>query len=362
LWPGGEVYFNPELMQGFGLDDVHGVAAFPNGEAQKSSFRYPRFNAARLFLSQTIGLGGEKEMVDDGPNELAGKRAISRLTITVGKFAVLDYFLVSSYAGEPRTTFLNWNAYGGGSYDWTMDKLSWTWGGLVELNQKRWAARAGYFLLPDVSNSNTFDTHVIQRGQYTAELELRYWPFARPGKLLLFGWLSHGNMGSYSDALASPLMIPYPDITQTRRERTNYGFVASAEQTISADLGVFSRASWSPGRVEIMGWTDCDESLSVGAALKGTRWARPNDTVGVAGVGEGLSAISRRYFAAGGMGILIGDGKLNYRPEMVLETYYAFSPVRWVVLSLDYQFIADPGYNADRGPVSIFSGRLHATF
>jgi high affinity Mn2+ porin len=362
LWPGGEIYFNPELMQGFGLDDVHGVAAFPNGEAQKSSFRYPRFNAARLFLSQTIGLGGEKETVEDGPNQIAGKRAVSRLTITVGKFAVLDYFLVSSYAGEPRTTFLNWNAYGGGSYDWTMDKLSWTWGGLVELNQKRWAARAGYFLLPDVSNSNTFDTHIVQRGQYTAELELRYSPFDRPGKLLLFGWLSHGNMGSYSDALASPLMIPYPDITQTRRERTNYGFVASADQAIADALGIFLRASWSPGRVEIMGWTDCDESLSVGAALKGTRWARPDDTVGIAWVAEGLSAISRRYFGAGGMGILIGDGKLNYQPEMVLETYYAFSPVRWATFSVDYQLIADPGYNADRGPVSMVSGRLHATF
>ena len=362
LWPGGEIYFNPELMQGFGLDNVHGVAAFPNGEAQKSSFRYPRFNAARLFLSQTIGLGGEKETVEDGPNQIAGKRAVSRLTITVGKFAVLDYFLVSSYAGEPRTTFLNWNAYGGGSYDWTMDKLSWTWGGLVELNQKRWAARAGYFLLPDVSNSNTFDTHIVQRGQYTAELELRYSPFDRPGKLLLFGWLSHGNMGSYSDALASPLMIPYPDITQTRRERTNYGFVASADQAIADALGIFLRASWSPGRVEIMGWTDCDESLSVGAALKGTRWARPDDTVGIAWVAEGLSAISRRYFGAGGMGILIGDGKLNYQPEMVLETYYAFSPVRWATFSVDYQLIADPGYNADRGPVSMVSGRLHATF
>ena len=363
LWSGGEIYFNPELMQGFGLNDVHGVAAFPNGEAQKSSFRFPRFNAARLFLSQTIGLGGDREIVEDAPNQIAGKRSVSRLTVIVGKFAVLDYFLVNSYAGEPRTAFLNWNAYGGGSYDWTMDRLSWTWGGLVELNQKRWALRAGYFLLPEVSNSNTFDTHVLERGQYTAELELRYAPFAKPGKLLLFGWLSHGNMGSYSEALAQPLATPgYPDITLTRQERTNYGFVASAEQSITTDLGVFSRASWSPGHVEIMGWTDCDESLSVGAALKGTHWARPNDTVGLAWVAEGLSAISRQYFAAGGMGILIGDGKLNYRPEMLLETYYAFSPVKWAVLSLDYQFIADPGYNADRGPVSIFSGRIHVAF
>ena len=363
LWPGGEIYFNPEFMQGFGLSNVHGLAAFPNGEAQKSSFRFPRFNAARLFLSQTIGLGGEKEIVEDGPNQVAGKRSVSRLTVTVGKFAVLDYFLLNSYAGEPRTAFLNWNAYGGGSYDWTMDKLSWTWGGLVELNQRRWALRAGYFLLPDVSNSNTFDTHVLQRGQYIAELELRYAPFARPGKLLLFGWLSHGNMGSYSDALAeSPTTTGYPDITRTRRERTNYGLVASAEQALAADLGLFARASWSPGRVEIMGWTDCDESLSLGMALKGTRWARPNDTLAVAWVGEGLSAISRQYFTAGGMGILIGDGKLNYRPEMVLETYYAYSPAKWAALTLDYQLVVDPGYNADRGPVSIFSGRFHLAF
>ena len=362
LWRGGEIYFNPELMQGFGLSDVHGVAAFPNGEAQKSSFRIPRFNAARLFLSQTFGLGGGKESIEDGPNQIAGERSISRLTVTVGKFAVLDYFLVSSYAGEPRTAFLNWNAYGGGSYDWTMDKLSWTWGGLVDLNQMWWAIRAGYFLLPEVSNSNTFDTHIPKRGQVTAELELRS-PFSQPGKLLLFGWLSHGNMGSYADALAEPFSTAgYPDVTLTRQERTNYGFVVSAEQAMTAELGLFSRASWSPGRTEIMGWTDCDESLSVGAALKGRYWRRPSDTLGVAWVAEGLSAISRQYFAAGGMGILIGDGKLNYRPEMVLETYYAFSPVGWAALTFDYQLIANPGYNADRGPVSIFSGRLHAAF
>jgi high affinity Mn2+ porin len=363
LWRGGEIYFNPELMQGFGLSDVHGVAAFPNGEAQKSSFEFPRFNAARLFLSQTFELGGAKETVEDGPNQIAGQRSISRLTMTVGKFAVLDYFLLNAYAGEPRTAFLNWNAYGGGSYDWTMDKLSWTWGGMADLNQERWALRAGYFLLPDVSNSNTFDTHVPERGQYVAELELRYAPFSRPGKLLLFGWLSHGNMGSFADALAQPLSTAgYPDIVLTRQERTNYGFVVSVEQAVSADAGLFSRASWSPGRVEMMGWTDCDESLSVGGALRGTSWRRPNDTLGVAGVVEGLSAINRQYFAAGGMGILIGDGMLDYRPEMVLETYYALSPIKWVALTFDYQLIANPGYNADRGPVSIFSGRLHAAF
>lgn len=363
LWEGTEFYVNPELMQGFGLNDVHGLAGFPNGEAQKSSFPVPRLNVARVFMRQTFGLGGEQETLSDGPNQLSSKQDISRITVTAGKFAVTDAFDGNAYANDPRTSFLNWNIYGGGSYDWTMDKLSWTWGAMVDFNQKNWAFRAGYFLLPRVANDNNFDTHVPDRGQYTAELELRYALFSQPGKLRLFGWLNHGTMGSYADALAlSPTDPNYPDITLTRSIRTNYGFVANLEQAITADLGVFSRATWSPGLTEIIGWTDCSESLSFGTVLSGSSWGRPNDKIGIAGVVEGLSAEQRAYFAAGGLGILIGDGQLNYRREKILEAYYAYSLNQWTTLTFDYQFIGNPGYNADRGPASIFSGRLHAEF
>ena len=177
------------------------------------------------------------------------------------------------------------------------------------------------------------------------------------------GWANIANMGSYADALAMPVSTPnYPDITQTRQQRTNYGFVVNMEQAITSDLGIFSRASWSPGLVEIIGWTDCDESFSFGTVLKGSAWGRPNDKIGAGGVVEGLSPIARAYFAAGGLGILIGDGQLNYRPERIFEAYYAYSLNKWATLTFDYQFIDNPGYNADRGPVSVFSGRLHAQF
>ncbi|MGA7811137.1 carbohydrate porin [Bradyrhizobium sp.] len=170
-------------------------------------------------------------------------------------------------------------------------------------------------------------------------------------------------MGSYAAALAEPLTTPtYPDITLVRQVRTNYGFGANLEQAITTDLGMFARASWSPGLDEIIGWTDCDESISVGFALKGTAWGRANDTIGIGGVVEGLSPEARAYFAAGGLGILIGDGALNYRPEKVLESYYSYGLNRLTSLTFDYQLIADPGYNADRGPVNVFSGRLHARF
>jgi high affinity Mn2+ porin len=362
-WDGTEVYINPELMQGFGLNNTLGVAGFPNGEAQKSNFPMPRIDIARVFVRQTFGLGGEQETIEDGPNQFAGKQDISRITVTAGRFAVLDIFEGNSYSHDPRVDFLNWNMYCCGSYDVTMDKIGYTWGAAAELNQKSWAIRAGYFLVPAVSNANSYDIHISERGEYIGELELRYSLFSQPGKFRLMGWANIANMGGYADALAMPVTTPdYPDITQTRHVRTNYGFVANLEQAITADLGIFSRASWSPGRVELIGWTDCDQSLSFGAVLKGSAWGRPDDKIGVAGVVEGLSSIARAYFAAGGLGILIGDGQLNYRPERILEAYYAYCVNKWATFTFDYQFIDNPGYNADRGPVSAFSGRLHAQF
>ena len=339
-----------------------GVAGFPNIEAQKASFPMPRFNLARVYVQQTFGLGGEQETIEDGPNQLAGKQDISRITITAGKLAVTDFFDNNAYAHDGRTQFFNWKLYCCGAYDWTMDQISYTWGAMAELNQKFWAFRAGYFLVPVVSNTDDFDTH-FPDGEYIGELELRYSLVSQPGKLRLMAWANRANMGSYADALAEPITTPnYPDITLVRQVRTNYGFNANLEQAITGDLGVFARASWSPGLDEIIGWTDCDESLSAGAQLKGTSWGRPNDRIGVAGVIDGLSPEARAYFAAGGLGILIGDGALNYRPEKILETYYSYSLNTWSALTFDYQFVADPAYNADRGPVHIFAGRYHAEF
>ncbi len=363
LWNGAEFYFDPEIDQGFGLNNTHGVAAFPNGEAQKASFPMPRFVVDRLLVRQTIGLGGGQETVTDGPNQLAARRDSSRITVVAGRLAVTDYFDLNKYANDPRTNFLNWNTYGAGAYDWTMDQLSWTWGALAELNEKDWALRAGYFLLPVVSSNNSFDTHIPARGEYAVEFERRYSLASRPGALRVFGWVNHGTMGGYADALALPLTTPnYPDITLARRVRSNPGVVLNGEQEITDDLGVFSRVSWSPGLDEILGGTEGNRSWSMGGVLKGTAWGRPDDNVGVSGVAGGLSSVARAYFAAGGLGILIGDGGLNYGTERVGEAYYAYAFKKWLTLSLDYQFVVDPGYNADRGPVSVFALRLHTAF
>jgi high affinity Mn2+ porin len=274
--------------------------------------------------------------------------------------SVIDIFDNNAYSHDPRTNFMNWNMYCCGSYDLTMDKVGYTWGAYAELNQKYWAFRTGYFLVPVVSNDNRFDTNIPDRGEYIAELELRYWVAAQPGKLRLIGWVNRANAGSYAEAVALPMTSPdYPDITLTRRVRNNYGFVVNFEQAVTEDFGLFSRASWGAGQTEKIGWTDTDQALSFGGSLKGTSWGRPNDRIGVSGVIEGLSREARAYFAAGGLGILIGDGALNYRPEKVVEAFYAYSINKVATVTFDYQYFVNPAYNADRGPVSIFTTRLH---
>ncbi len=360
LWDGGEVYYNPELAQGFGLSDTVGVAGFPNGEAQKSDFPYPHYNTSRLFLRQTFGFGGEQEVLAGGPMQLAGKADVSRLTVQAGKFAVTDVFDGNAYAKDPRRDFMNWAIWAPGAFDYSADKVGLTYGVTAELNQKQWALRAGYFLMGAESNSNNFDMRLFERGSYVVELETRYSLLGQPGKLRAIGWLNSAYAGSYRETLADPALNL--DIAQTRRGRIKYGYVLNLEQAVSDDIGLFGRWSWNDGRTEIMAFTDIDASLSLGASIKGTRWGRPDDVVGIGGAINALSKDHRDFIAAGGLGVLIGDGALNYRKERILEAYYAVALNKQLTFTADYQLIVNPAYNADRGPVSVFSGRLHGEF
>jgi high affinity Mn2+ porin len=363
LWNGGEFYFNPELAQGFGVNGTVGLDAFPNGEAQKAGAEYPRIRPQRYYLKQTFGLGGEQEEVADGANQLSGKRDIDRITLIVGRFAVGDFFDGNAYAKDPRADFMNWAMWSSAAYDFPADLPGYTRGAVVELNRKDWAVRAGYFQVPNAPNT---DVLVFKTGGSVVEFEERHTIFDQPGKLRLGAFANSGNTGNYREALAIVAADPTLDINavMTGIQHTNlkYGFYANLEQQIAKDVGLFARASWNDGQNQILSFTDIDRSLSGGLSIKGSYWGRPNDTIGIGGAINGLSAANRDFLAAGGLGLLIGDGQLNYRPERVLETYYAYSLNKNVTLTADYQLITNPAYNADRGPVSIFSGRLHGEF
>jgi high affinity Mn2+ porin len=255
---------------------------------------------------------------------------------------------------------MNWSIWAPGAFDYSADKVGLTYGATAELNQKQWALRGGYFLMQAVSNSNSFDTRVFERGTYVLELETRYSLFSMPGKLRTIAWLNSAFSGSYRETLDNPAFDL--DIAQTRRGRIKYGYVINLEQALSDEVGLFGRWSWNDGKTEIMAFTDIDASLSLGLSLKGAKWGRPDDVIGIGGAINALSRDHRDFIAAGGLGILIGDGQLNYRRERILETYYAYALNKQLTLTADYQLVTNPAYNADRGPVHIFSGRLHGEF
>lgn len=363
LWEGGELYFNPETAQGFGLNGTLGLAGFPNGEAQKAGAPFPKIRPQRYYFKQTFGLGGEQEDVDDGPNQVAGKRDIDRVTLVVGRFAVGDFFDGNSYAKDPRADFMNWAMWASAAYDFPADLPGYTRGAVVELNRKDWAVRAGVFQVPNTPNS---DTLVFSTGGAVVEFESRYSVFDQPGKMRVGIFGNRGNTGNYNQALGIEDANPGLDINDVmasiRKENIKYGFYLNGEQQIITDVGLFGRLSWNDGQNEILSFTDVDRSASGGLSIKGGRWGRPNDMIGIGGAVNGLSTAHRDYLAAGGLGLLIGDGALNYSPERIFETYYAYQVNKNLTLTADYQFITNPAYNADRGPVHIFSGRVHGEF
>ncbi len=363
LWDGGELYFNPELAQGFGLNSTLGLAGFSNGEAQKGGAAYPRLRAQRYFFRQTFGLGGEQEKVEDGPNQLAGQRDIDRVTLTVGRIAIGDIFDANTYAHDPRADFQNWAMWSSVAYDFPADLPGFTRGVVVELNRKMWALRGGWFQVPEAPNS---DALTFKTGGGLVEYEQRWELWTQPGRLRVGTFWNRGNTASYRQAVTAVTIDPTVDINAfvaaNRQQRNKYGFYLNGEQAVSKDLGVFGRFSWNDGQNEILSFTDVDRSVSGGVSLKGSAWKRPDDTIGLGGAVNGLSEAHRNFLAAGGLGLLIGDGALNYREEKIIEAYYAYKVDKTSTLTADYQFIDNPAYNADRGPAHVFTGRFHAEF
>jgi len=357
VWEGGFLYADPEVPAGSGFSHVTGVADFPNAEISKVGVESPTYNQARLYFQQVFGLGGEREKQDDGQNQLATQWDVSRLTVTLGKFSMNDFFDANTYAHDARSQFINLALVDNLAWDYAADSHGYTLGAVVELNQKDGAVRWGEALVSTVANGPDYDWNFSQARSDNLELEWRYDPSGNPGKLRLLAYLNHAHMGSYQEALnVSPVN---PDITQTRSYREKFGFGFSWEQVLNADLGVFGRLGWNEGTDESWELSAVDQTLSLGVVLKGGGWSRPDDQAGLAVVLNGLSGVHQAYLAVGGLDFDIGDGALNYAPEEVAELYYLFKPLSPLGLTLDLQAINHPAYNQDRGPVGILACRAH---
>jgi high affinity Mn2+ porin len=363
LWPGAEGWITPEIDQGFGLNDTLGVAGFPSGEAYKVGKNAPYLRLPRIFVRQTVNRGETDETIDAAADQLEGMRSSDRWVFTVGKFGVTDIFDTNQYAHDPRSDFLNWAAVDAGSFDYAADAWGFTAGAAAERYLKSWTLRAGVFDLSNIPNSTHLDPG-FHEFQIVGEIEKRYELFGQTGRALITGFDTRGRMGLLDQAMSlAALTGGVPDAAAVRQYRSRPGASLDIEQPVSPDLGLFARVGKSAGNVEVYEFTDIDRSVELGASIKGLRWHRPGDTIGVAAIDNGISAEREQYLNAGGLGVLIGDGRLPHPgPEQIIEGYYNWAACLWAHLSLDYQWVKNPAYNRDRGPVSIVAVRLHAEF
>lgn len=362
LWRGAELLFNPEMSGGRGLSSTLGVAAFPDGIVYRVGDPAPAVYLARLALSQTFGLGGVKVTNEAGANELAGTRDRDQLAISIGRLSVVDVFDGNRYAHDPTERFFNWAMFASGAWDYPADTRGYTWGLLADLAIDWWSARAGIALEPKTANAPEMEWNFIKSQGLMAEYEARYHLRGHDGAASMLVFLNRAPMGRYQQVLNDPVGTGL-DIKATRADgRLKYGFAISVEQELRKGLGAFLRLSANDGATETWAFTEIDRSLALGVVQDGQLWRRENDEMGAAVVVNGLSGPHRRYLAAGGYGFIIGDGALEYAPEVLGEIYYRLRVANYVSLSGIYQPIFNPAYNSSRGPVHVFSARVHVAF
>ena len=362
-WEGAEIWVNPEIDQGFGLSNTLGAAGFPSGEAYKIGKSSPYAKLPRWFLRQTIDLGGASNPVEPDLNQLGGHQRDDRLVLWLGKFGVVDVFDTNDQAHDPRSDFLNWTIIDAGTFDYAANAWGYTYGAAAELYEGAWSVRAGLFALSQVPNAIELDSS-FKQNELVGEVEHRHSIDGKPGKIKITVFRNRGRMGSFEDAIKlSELTGAPPDIVAVRHTQSRTGISFNVEQELSKALSLFAKGGIANGNIEPYEFSDVDRTLAAGLTLKGDGWGRSKDKIGLAGVVNQISTVHQQYLALGGLGILVGDGKLPHPgPEEIVEAYYDLAIVEHVHASLDGQLINHPAYNRDRGPVPVGAIRLHAEF
>ncbi len=370
-WAGGEVYFNPEITVGVPFTgELIGMGGFYNGEITRAAGTNPKMYRQRLFLRQTWNQGGGSERVESDLNTMAGSVDKDRFVLTVGNFSTLDIFDKNEYANDPRRQFMNWGNMASAAFDYAADARGFGWGAVAEWYRGDWAFRFGRMTGPVNPNGQPVDFNLLQHYGDQAEIEHNHEIAGQPGAARLLVWRNRAKLASFSDATRYGESVGWKPgangmqyILDVRGgEKIKYGAGINLEQALASDVGVYLRAMWADGKTETYAFGEVDRSVALGTSVKGARWGRANDTVGASYLSHHLSPERRTYLARGGISFFIGDGWLNYKPEQIVELYYSANVVKGVWVTANYQRVANPAYNADRGPVQIMGVRLHTEF
>jgi hypothetical protein len=383
LWRGAEIYLVPEVISERGLSGLRGIGgSIQNFELQKTGSETPQLYRARLFLRQTIALGGKRTVQDSNPMQLGGPVTSRRIVLTLGNFTSLDVFDRNNVTWDPRQTFFNMAFMTHASYDFAADARGYSWGLAGEFYWDDWAVRLGRMQPPLNPNVLQVDWRFWAYYSDSVELEHDHTIKGMPGAIRLMGYHNHVRTGRFADAIAAYQVNPTvnnaanctsynygsgnftaPDLCFVRRGTDKLGIGINIEQYVAKDIGLFLRAMYSDGASEVDAFNSADRDFSIGSVAKGTLWHRPFDVAGIGFALAWISDIHARYLAMGGIDGFVGDGHLRQAPEGVLDVFYSVNILKAIWLAGDYQLLFNPGFNADRaGPISILGAKVHAEF
>jgi hypothetical protein len=348
-----------ESAGGQGLSDAFGLAGFTNLDVVRNPALGSRPYVARAMIHGIIPLSSDEQAAAPGPLALADQLPSRRVEVRAGAMGLVDFFDVNAVGGDSHLQFTNWTVDNNGAYDYAADTRGYTYGVLVEYDTPAWTVRGAIALMPTVANGIDLDWNIGRARGENVELE---WRSGGGTTLRGLGFVNHANMGSYREAIDAfeSGRDPVPNIEAHRRQgRVKYGTGLNVEQTLPKRMRAFARAGWNEGDSESFAYTEVNNTVSVGLDVAGGGWRRDQDKFGVAFVSNGLSDAHRDYLRLGGLGFLLGDGTLTYRRETIVETYYTARLWRGVSVAGGLQYLVNPGYNRDRGPVTVFASRLH---
>jgi high affinity Mn2+ porin len=369
LWKNAALYFNPEIAGGSGISAAKGIAGFTNGETFRIGSTEPVLYIARLYFKQYIPLRNTSyEAIASDANQLEEKIPNSRIVITEGKICLSDFFDNNAYSHDPRSQFMNWSLMSNGAWDYPADTRGYTQGIVTELVQPKWAVRFASVLVPRKANGLQLDYHVTKAHSETVEFE-KTWQAKHATTIRLLAFRNASQAPTYYTTLTevkngdSASVDVYSGLKEWKKYGgIKYGFGINADHEVSNALGAFFKASWNDAKTATWAFTEIDRSVSAGLQIKGYSWKRPNDNIGIAHVINGISKDHQAFLNAGLYGFIIGDGKLNYGAEAITEIYYQAKIASSFYISADYQFVNNPAYNKDRGPVNVFAFRGHVEF
>ena len=361
-----EMILDVESTSGHGLSDALGLAGFTNVDVVRNPDLGARPYIARVMLHQTIAFSSNKTESRQNPFSLSNMVPTRRIEFRVGKMSLADFFDANAVGSDSHLQFTNWTTVNNGAYDYAADTRGYTYGMMIEYQQPRFGARFGEMLMPKVANGINLDWDLLRAHSENAEFEFRpSWVHSKATTIRVLSYRNTANMGNYREAVNAFLqgIDPKPDIIAHRHQgNVSYGVGLNGDQELRAHFRAFVRAGWNEGAHESFAYTEVNNTASFGLDASGQLWHRNYDRIGSAFVTNGLSADHAEYLRLGGRGFLLGDGNLRYERENIWETYYTLHIWRGIFTSAQIQFLANPGYNADRGPVWVPGIRMHVDF